>query len=184
MITTLKQTRIAGAMALAFSIAATSLSAAPVLQFQGQGAPIPTAAQAEGLSNLLNANHRTRRGEWCRNHPIRCDRLRDRRGDRDRFLNGHRGSKFRRHGHRRHSDGWWYPLAAFAFTAYLFDQHNRNHRYVDPYAGGGWSHIPRRNMAQHDAWCDWRYRSYSKRTKTFQPYHGPRKFCNSPYDRL
>lgn len=181
MITTLKHTRIAGAMALAFSIAATSLSAAPALQFQGQGNAIPTAAQAEGLSNLLSVNHKTRRGAWCRNHPLRCRGLANRGHNNPRFLNGHRGNKFRRHGYRRHSDGWWYPLAAFAFTAYLFDQHNRNQRYVAP---NGWNHIPRHNMAKHDAWCDYRYRSYSKRTKTFQPYHGPRKFCNSPYDRL
>jgi len=30
------------------------------------------------------------------------------------MLNGHRGMKERRQGYRRHSDGYWYPPAAFA----------------------------------------------------------------------
>ena len=34
----------------------------------------------------------------------------------------------------------------------------------------------------HVDWCLNRYRSYSVRTDTFQPYNGPRRRCNSPYD--
>lgn len=33
----------------------------------------------------------------------------------------------------------------------------------------------------HVQWCLRRYRSYDVRTDTFQPYHGPRRYCNSPY---
>lgn len=33
----------------------------------------------------------------------------------------------------------------------------------------------------HVRWCLRRYRSYDVRTDTFQPYNGPRKYCNSPY---
>jgi len=33
----------------------------------------------------------------------------------------------------------------------------------------------------HVQWCLSRYRSYDVRTDTFQPYHGPRRYCNSPY---
>ncbi len=33
----------------------------------------------------------------------------------------------------------------------------------------------------HVDWCLRRYRSYDIRTDTFQPYHGPRRYCNSPY---
>ncbi|MGI9353128.1 MAG: BA14K family protein [Rhizobiaceae bacterium] len=30
-------------------------------------------------------------------------------------------------------------------------------------------------------WCYRRYRSYDSRSDTFQPYHGPRRRCRSPY---
>jgi hypothetical protein len=33
----------------------------------------------------------------------------------------------------------------------------------------------------HYAWCADRYRSYHWRSNTFQPYHGPRQECVSPY---
>ncbi len=33
------------------------------------------------------------------------------------MLKGHRGMKERRQGYRRHSDGYWYPPAAFASEA-------------------------------------------------------------------
>ncbi|MDF1778959.1 MAG: BA14K family protein [Rhizobiaceae bacterium] len=33
----------------------------------------------------------------------------------------------------------------------------------------------------HYAWCDARYRSYRAYDNTFQPYHGRRKQCRSPY---
>lgn len=33
----------------------------------------------------------------------------------------------------------------------------------------------------HVRWCANRYRSYSPRTDTFQPYNGPRRRCVSPY---
>lgn len=38
--------------------------------------------------------------------------------------------------------------------------------------------------ARHHAWCEGKYRSYSRHTGTFQPYHGPRRRCNSPYDGI
>ncbi len=40
------------------------------------------------------------------------------------------------------------------------------------------------NAAQwqaHQNWCYQRYRSYDGRSNTFQPYHGPRRYCRSPY---
>jgi hypothetical protein len=33
----------------------------------------------------------------------------------------------------------------------------------------------------HVDWCLNRYRSYDVRSDTFQPYHGPRRYCHSPY---
>ncbi len=78
---------------------------------------------------------------------------------------GHRGSRRHRPGYRRHSDGWWYPLAAFG--ALTLGGAIANARGLPP---------------EHYRWCDNRYRSYDYQTNTFQPYEGPRKRCNSPYD--
>ncbi|HEV7255656.1 MAG TPA: BA14K family protein [Mesorhizobium sp.] len=36
-------------------------------------------------------------------------------------------------------------------------------------------------LSAHIAWCQAHYRSYSAATDTFQPYHGPRRRCASPY---
>ena len=33
----------------------------------------------------------------------------------------------------------------------------------------------------HVEWCLVRYRSYDAHSDTWQPYHGPRRFCLSPY---
>lgn len=46
--------------------------------------------------------------------------------------------------------------------------------------------VPKRRVvsgrsASHYRWCDLKYRSYRYRDNTFQPYHGPRKQCRSPY---
>ena len=42
-------------------------------------------------------------------------------------------------------------------------------------------HVHRAVPASHAAWCAARYRSYDMRTDTFQPYHGPRRACHSPW---
>lgn len=116
----------------------------------------------------------------------RADRDRDwtndRDGDRPRYKRGHRGEREYRRGYRQDNDGWWYPLAAFAAGAIILNQHNNSQTRNDN--GGQWNHIPAQNMGAHDNWCDNRYRSYSRSSKTFQPYNGPRRYCNSPYDRL
>jgi hypothetical protein len=41
--------------------------------------------------------------------------------------------------------------------------------------------VYRARPASHVAWCAQRYRSYDVRTDTFQPYHGPRRLCRSPW---
>ena len=35
--------------------------------------------------------------------------------------------------------------------------------------------------ASHVDWCAARYRSYDIRSDTYQPYHGPRRYCRSPF---
>jgi hypothetical protein len=39
----------------------------------------------------------------------------------------------------------------------------------------------RGRTSAHVEWCAARYRSYDVRTDTYQPYHGPRRQCWSPY---
>lgn len=49
--------------------------------------------------------------------------------------------------------------------------------------------IPRRHevhyggaiSSRHHSWCANRYRSYHWRSNSFQPHHGPRQQCYSPY---
>jgi hypothetical protein len=78
---------------------------------------------------------------------------------------GYTGQRHQRRGYRRHSDGFWYPLAAFGLGAAI---------------GGAIANQPRGGSA-HVQWCYDRYRSYRASDNTFQPYNGPRKQCRSPY---
>ncbi|WP_028957969.1 BA14K family protein [Sulfitobacter sp. 20_GPM-1509m] len=64
--------------------------------------------------------------------------------------------------------------------------------YGNQTGGGGYqAPPPKRHKAgkqaysgsnPHLAWCYSRYRSYRQSDNTFQPYHGPRKECLSPYE--
>jgi hypothetical protein len=54
-------------------------------------------------------------------------------------------------------------------------------RPVDPLPRGGRLDPYRDIVRPHNDWCQDRYRSYDRRTDTFQPYSGPRRRCVSPY---
>ena len=43
--------------------------------------------------------------------------------------------------------------------------------------------VPRHRvvLSGHEEWCAARYRSYDSWSDTWQPYHGPRRHCRSPY---
>ncbi|MGU3576741.1 BA14K family protein [Brucellaceae bacterium C25G] len=83
--------------------------------------------------------------------------------------NGHQGYQHSRPGYRRHSDGWWYPIAAFALGAAI--------------VGATKSSQPKQPvMSQaHVNWCANKYRSYRAYDNSYQPYEGPRAQCYSPY---
>lgn len=104
-----------------------------------------------------------RRDRWDRH-----DNRRDRRG----WHNGHRGYSHARPGYRRHSDGYWYPLAALGAAAII---------------GGVIAGQPRPVQAQptinprHVADCSARYRSYRSYDNTYQPVNGPRQQCYSAW---
>jgi hypothetical protein len=90
------------------------------------------------------------------------------------YYNGYRGYREYRPGYRRYNDAW-YPAAAFITGAII---------------GGALSNgvvterrVVRRSSGNaHVEWCYDRYRSYRASDNTFQPYHGPRQQCYSPYD--
>jgi hypothetical protein len=86
------------------------------------------------------------------------------------WYHGHRGYRTYRRGYRRHSDGWWYPLAAFGAGALI---------------GGAIASQPRPAQAginpRHYEWCAARYRTYRASDNTYVPRVGVRAQCNSPY---
>ncbi|PWW01588.1 BA14K-like protein [Hoeflea marina] len=87
------------------------------------------------------------------------------------YYNGHRGYRHHRHGYRRHN-GYWFPPAAFALGAIIGGAiASQPHVVVRP----GYL------SASHVRYCYNRYRSYRQYDNSFQPYHGPRRICRSPY---
>ena len=101
---------------------------------------------------------------------IRDDRFRWRKGRV--YWRGHRGYRERRRGYRYH-DGYWFPAAAFLGGVIIGNAISQPRPI---YRHGDWYDL-------HVRWCDDRYRSYRVSDDTFQPYHGPRLRCTSPYDR-
>jgi hypothetical protein len=100
----------------------------------------------------------------------------ERRGN-DGYYNGHRGSRERHPGYRE-QNGFWFPPEAFAtgvigaiIGGAIAGQTNNQHGATV------------RLSQQHVDWCESRYRSYRTSDNTFQPNHGPRQVCASPYMR-
>ncbi|MBD9371940.1 BA14K family protein [Rhizobium sp. ARZ01] len=88
--------------------------------------------------------------------------------------NGHRGYRDHRHGYRRHSDGWWYPLAAFGAGAIIGGAIASPPRYVSPPPRASYT-------SRHVEWCASRYRTYRAYDNTYVPQVGYRAECISPY---
>lgn len=86
------------------------------------------------------------------------------------WYHGHRGYRHYRHGYRRYN-GFWFPPAAFATGVIIGNAIGQPAVRVRP----GYTN------PDHVAWCYDRYRSYRAYDNTFQPYHGPRRPCRSPY---
>lgn len=84
------------------------------------------------------------------------------------YYRGHRGYRHARPGYR-HYNGFWFPAGAFIAGAIIG---NAIVNSGPAYYNGGNAHV---------RWCYNRYRSYRAYDNTFQPYHGPRRQCYSPY---
>jgi hypothetical protein len=84
--------------------------------------------------------------------------------------------KKRRHYRHYHRDGGVYfrfGNGSFSFSVKPKRYYPRYHRRYYEY--------PRHSSSRHVDWCYSRYRTYRHWDNTFQPYHGPRKQCISPY---
>lgn len=154
-------------------LAAAALSLATGFGFSSApavAAPIaiaPVASPAADMVETVQYRHREYR---------KRPHFKHRRGfyrDRNRaFYNGHRGYRHHRRGYRRHN-GYYFPKSAFSI--YIGPPRVIRRAPSRPYiANVGTLHVN---------WCQSKYRSYRPSDNTFQPYHGPRKRCRSPYAR-
>ena len=158
-----------------------------VIQVQGMGQG-PMGENFQGSRSLRREFRGDRRDFRRAERNLRRDFRQERRADRREFrrdrrdarrgfyrdgrygyYNGHRGYRSYRPGYRRYND-FWFPAGAFITGAII---------------GGALSSPPptyRSNYGSaHVEWCYNRYRSYRASDNTFQPYHGPRQQCYSPY---
>lgn len=149
--------------------AAATLATAGIAT-QAVSAPLRAAPaySASAATDVTNVDWRQRRGySHRRSH---ADHLRGTpRGYRHHYrgYRGHRG--YSGHYYRRHND-FAGPAAGFVAGALIGSLVTNS---VPRYSGGGSSHVQ---------WCYNRFRSYRASDNTFQPYNGPRRQCNSPYN--
>ncbi|WEX11400.1 BA14K family protein [Chelativorans sp. AA-79] len=120
-------------------------------------APVTTAQPAD----LVQVDHRDRR-HWRRGH----DR---------RHWRHHRNWDRRHHWRRAPRSGFTLEFGTGGYR-YGPPPYYARPRYVVPRRAYG---LP----AAHVNWCHAKYRSYRASDNSFQPYHGPRRACISPYWR-
>jgi len=138
----------------ATSAAVIGFLSAPTLAAPWSDSLAPAAGQAQFTQIQYRHHHR------------RDMRVENRNGDY--YMRGHRVYRHYRHGYRHYGD-WWVPPALFGFFAGSAIAGAANGGY---YVSGN----------AHVRWCEEHYRSYDRRSDTYQPYNGPRRRCISPYD--
>lgn len=143
-------TKVLSAVSLSVVMTFTSFASANAM-------PLPSvkAPQISKVEDVQYRRYRDRDPRWSR----------DRRPG---WHGGYRGYRDRRPGYRRHSDGWWYPLAAFTAGAIIGGAINNSR---PAYAGS----------SRHIRWCADRYRTYRASDNTYVPRAGVRAQCVSPY---
>ena len=135
------------------AIAAGALMAASLVVPASAAAPWAPQRVQTTRGNVVLAQYRHRRE----------DRMYMHHGEP--YYRGHRGYRHYRHGYH-HYQGYWFPPAAFVAGSIV---------------GGAIAAEPHRGGRAHVRWCESHYRSYDVRTDSYQPYHGPRRRCVSPY---
>jgi hypothetical protein len=143
--------------------AATFMASANVVP--AAASPLVSPPRLEAKQSLIQVGNRCRR----------CYRHNSNRHHRNRHYSN-RYYKNRRYNYRRHNNrkyynyGWW-GVPGGVFFGGAFVGSTLYQPYYRSYAN------------DHVAWCYRRYRSYRASDNTFQPYHGPRRPCLSPYGR-
>ncbi len=149
---------------------AMALTTAGIVSSPVAAAPIRMTDQVSGIVapvDRLLVDHRGYSKYKDHTRRFRADR-RDRRADRS-YRRADRAYRYRRGQHRRGYD----DLGAFVAGAIIGNVLNQaiSRPRVRVYTGGN----------AHARWCYDRYRSYRAWDNTFQPYHGSRRICDSPY---
>lgn len=148
-------------LALGLTAGATTLAVAGPVS-PGAAGKVVAPTTVAPLLVQDGSNHWRRRNAWKRN-----GEWNDTRVHRREWRNGRRGEWRRHHNRRYHRRPTVYFDLDLAPRRY----------YVEPrrqYRVSGLSRA-------HVAWCHDRYRSYRAWDNSFQPYHGPRQQCYSPY---
>ncbi|MBX9457182.1 MAG: BA14K family protein [Rhizobium sp.] len=124
-----------------FSLAAVAISAVVAISSVVPAAALPVTQQTTRIDSQIEtvAKIVIKRGNW----------------------RGHRGHRAARPGYRRHTDGFWYPRAAFTVR-------------VAP--GVRVKFGPR-----HSRWCRDRYQTYRASDNTYVVRSGVRRACRSPF---
>lgn len=146
-----------GLVALGFALATPSAQASAV-STSGMAAGAIAAADAAKASNVVQVDHIVRRHRYH---------------SRDRHWRRHW-----RHHHHRPRAGFFFEFGTGRF------RYGPPPYYAPPRIVVPRHVVPRRAYglpAAHVRWCYARYRSYRAADNTFQPYHGPRRACRSPY---
>ena len=84
----------------------------------------------------------------------------------------HHGHYYRRH--RHHGSHAGAIIGGLAAGAIIGGAIASQPRYARPHRYAG--------ASSHTQWCYGRYRSYRAYDNSFQPYHGPRQQCYSPFN--
>lgn len=124
---------------------------------------------------------------WDRHHANRGER--DWRRGHDRQWRDHNRNRRYDRGNRAYFDDYWYGGPNYGWSddswydTYPVMPLYVQPRYVEPnYAAPVYSRQERHRLsARHVKWCSARYRSYRASDNSFQPNHGPRRQCKSPF---
>lgn len=147
---------------IAFGVLAGLSAPAAATPLAGASRAAAASTDTAGpASDIVQIRHRER----CRGN--RCGNRHWHRSQRHRHWNQHRwrhGGHYR-HGPRYYRGPGWGSGIYLGVPAYRYVPPRRHYRL----------------SAAHVSWCYDRYRSYREWDNTFQPYHGPRRQCHSPY---
>lgn len=92
--------------------------------------------------------------------------------------NGFKGYRHHRSGYKKHTDGWWYPEAAFQPGVHVDSSNTIQKKTTQKQKkeeDKPWF------MKMHIDYCAAKYKSYTSSDNTYQPYEGGRKQCLSRY---